>query len=342
MNNKIILVTGAAGFIGMHTSLKLLERGESVVGLDNLNDYYDPALKIARLGVLSKYPNFKFVKGDILDRNLIFDLFLNENFGGVVHLAAQAGVRYSVTNPFTYGDCNLTGFLNILEACRENQVSHLVYASSSSVYGGNKTVPFSEKDSVDQPLSLYAATKRANELMSYCYSHLYNIPITGLRFFTVYGPWGRPDQSLFLFVSAILAGKPINIFNNGLMSRDFTYIDDIVDGIIKVLDKPPTAVLDNVCERIHSSRLVNSPPQRIFNIGNGVPVALLEFILVLEKALKVTAIKNFLPMQAGDVIETYADTTALEQWIGFKPRVMVEEGVENFIKWYQDYYAVRP
>lgn len=330
------LVTGAAGFIGMHTAERLLQRGDTVVGLDNLNDYYDPALKLGRLDLLAQYPGFRFVRGDLVDRELMSTLFTTERFDGVVHLAAQAGVRYSVTNPHSYADCNLTGFLNVLEGCRQNQVGHLVYASSSSVYGGNEKMPFSEADRVDHPVSLYAATKRANELMAHSYSHLYNLPVTGLRFFTVYGPWGRPDQSLFLFVSAMLAGQAIKVFNEGKMRRDFTYIDDIVEGVIRVLDKPaaPDANFNPQNPLPDTSRA----PYRIFNIGNSDPVPLMDFIQAIEASLKMTAEKQFLPLQAGDVTETFADTRALDAWVGFKPATTVREGVDQFVAWYRRYY----
>lgn len=331
------LVTGVAGFIGMHVAKRLLDRGDFVVGIDNLNDYYDPALKLGRLEELSKYANFRFIKGDIANRSLISELFLREQFTGVVHLAAQAGVRYSVTNPHTYADCNLMGFLNILEGCRQNKVGHLVFASSSSVYGGNKKMPFAEGDSVDHPVSLYAATKRANELMAHSYSHLYNLPVTGLRFFTVYGPWGRPDQSLFLFVNAMLSGKPINIFNEGKMRRDFTYIDDIVEGVIRVLDKPATP--DNTFDSLNPMPHSGLAPYRIFNIGNSDPVPLMDFIDSIERSLDLVAEKNFLPLQAGDVTETFADTGALDAWIGFKPATTVTDGVNQFVDWYKQFYG---
>jgi UDP-glucuronate 4-epimerase len=326
-----ILVTGAAGFIGMHIAQRLLERGEVVVGLDNLNDYYDPNLKSDRIKVLQKYQNFKFVKGDLIDRELISDLFSRNEFTHVVHMAAQAGVRYSVTNPLSYADCNLTGFLNILEACRHNKISHLVYASSSSVYGDNKKMPFSESDPVDHPVSLYAATKRANELMAFSYSHLYRLPVTGLRFFTVYGPWGRPDQSLFLFVKSIMKNEPINVFNNGKMLRDFTYIDDIVNGVILVLDKPPN---------MNTSPNSKSAPSNLFNIGNGSPVPLLDFISAIEDCIGKVANKRFLPIQPGDVIETFADTRVLQEWVGIQPKKPIKEGVLEFINWFRDYYKV--
>jgi UDP-glucuronate 4-epimerase len=334
----IILVTGAAGFIGMHTAERLLKRGDTVVGLDNLNNYYDPELKLGRLAVLTQYPSFRFIRGDLVDRDMMSDLFTKEKFDVVVHLAAQAGVRYSVTNPHTYADCNLTGFLNVLECCRQNNVKHLVYASSSSVYGGNRKMPFSEVDSVDHPVSLYAATKRANELMAHSYSHLYDLPVTGLRFFTVYGPWGRPDQSLFLFVDAMLNNKPIKVFNEGNMLRDFTYIDDIVDGVIRVLDKPATC--NEVFNPLHPLPHTSTAPYRIFNIGNSDPVRLLDFIEAIEHSLNMKARKNFLPLQAGDVTETFADIRSLNTWVGFKPSTTVVAGVKNFVEWYLNYYKI--
>jgi UDP-glucuronate 4-epimerase len=331
-----LLVTGAAGFIGMHTVKRLLERGDIVFGFDNLNNYYDPKLKLARLKELSNFDNFSFIKGDLSDQKLIIDLFSAEKFDAVVHLAAQAGVRYSVSDPHSYADCNLSGFLNILEGCRYNQISHLVFASSSSVYGGNTKTPFSESDSVDHPLSLYAATKRANELMAHSYSHLYQIPITGLRFFTVYGPWGRPDQSLFLFVNAILKGEPIKIFNNGEMLRDFTYIDDVVQGVVRILDKPATGSSD--FDNLNPCPHIGHAPYRIFNVGNGRPLPLMDFIDAVENSLGVVAEKFFLPLQAGDVVETFADCRELNSWVDFRPSTAVQEGVDNFVKWYREFY----
>ena len=328
------MVTGAAGFIGMHTAERLLQRGDMVIGLDNLNEYYDPALKLGRLEVLAQYPGFRFIKGDIVEREFMATLFASEKFDRVIHLAAQAGVRYSVTNPHTYADCNLTGFLNILEGCRQNKITHLVYASSSSIYGGNRKMPFSEIDGSDHPVSLYAATKRANELMAHSYSHLYNLPVSGLRFFTVYGPWGRPDQSLFLFVDAMLNHQPIKIFNEGKMRRDFTYIDDIVEGLVRVLDKPATPSLNLNQLLPHNSWA----PYRIFNIGSGNPIPLMDFIDAIEESLGVTAEKSFLPLQAGDVEDTFADTSELGAWVGFKPDTPVKLGVENFLKWYRSFY----
>jgi UDP-glucuronate 4-epimerase len=333
-----ILITGSAGFIGMHIAERLLLRGDVVVGYDNLNHYYDPALKIARLNVLAKYPGFRFIKGDLVERDLIDKLFADEKFDCVVHLAAQAGVRYSVVNPHAYADSNLVGFLNVLEACRQNKVRHLVFASSSSVYGDNKKMPFSECDGVDHPVSLYAASKRANELMAHSYSHLYNLPVTGLRFFTVYGPWGRPDQSLFLFVSAMLKNEPIKVFNEGKMRRDFTYIGDIVEGIMRVVDKPATC--DPEFNVQYPQAHISSAPYRIFNIGSNNPVPLMDFITAIERSMGITAIKCLLPLQAGDVAETFADTTALEAWVGFKPTTSVTYGVDCFVNWYMSYYGV--
>jgi UDP-glucuronate 4-epimerase len=323
MSTKI-LVTGAAGFIGMHVCQRLLARGDEVVGIDNLNDYYEVALKEARLAQLTPQPNFRFVRLDIADRDGLAELFAKEKAQRVVHLAAQAGVRYSITNPQAYADSNLGGFLNILEACRHNPVAHLVYASSSSVYGGNEKMPFAEGDSVDRPVSLYAATKKANELMAHAYSHLYGIPATGLRFFTVYGPWGRPDMAYFSFAKAILAGQPIDVFNHGQLRRDFTYIDDIVEGIIRVLDKPATP-----------EAAAPHAAHRVFNIGNHEPVALLQFIETLEQALGREAIKVFKPMQPGDVLATFADTAQLQAWVGFSPKTSLTEGIDKFVTWYK-------
>lgn len=333
-----ILVTGAAGFIGSTLSHRLLARGDTVVGLDNLNDYYSVQLKLDRLARLTPQPGFRFVKLDVADREGMAALFAAEKFDRVIHLAAQAGVRYSIQNPHAYVDSNLVGFINILEGCRHHQVQHLTYASSSSVYGGNTKMPFSEHDSVDHPVSLYAATKKANELMAHTYSHLYGLPTTGLRFFTVYGPWGRPDMALFLFTKAILEGKPINVFNNGQMQRDFTYVDDIVEGVVRVSDhiaepnpgyRPETA-----------DPATSNVPYRVFNIGNHNPVPLMDFVGAIETALGRTAEKNFMPLQDGDVPATYADVDALEAWTGFTPKTTIQEGIGRFVAWYRDYYKV--
>jgi len=333
-----ILVTGAAGFIGMTTSLRLLARGDEVVGLDNLNDYYEVSLKENRLKRLTALPGFRFVKLDVGDRAGMEKLFAEEKFDKVIHLAAQAGVRYSIQNPHAYVDSNLVGFINVLEGCRHNQVQHLVYASSSSVYGGNTKMPFSEHDSVDHPVSLYAATKKANELMAHTYSHLYSLPTTGLRFFTVYGPWGRPDMALFLFTKAILEGRPIDVFNHGNMKRDFTYIDDIVEGVIRVMDR--TAAANPEYDPIAADPATSNVPYRVFNIGNNNPVQLLDFIGAIENALGMKAEKRLLPLQDGDVPATYANTDLLNDWVGFVPGTSVEDGVGRFVSWYRDYYKV--
>lgn len=331
-----ILVTGAAGFIGMHTSLRLLARGDQVVGVDNLNDYYDVTLKEARLECLSAHPNFGFHKLDVADRQSMVEMFAREKPQRVIHLAAQAGVRYSLTNPHAYIDANLQGFMNILEGCRHNGVEHLAYASSSSVYGGNTALPFSEHQNIDHPVSLYAATKKANELMAHTYSHLYGLPTTGLRFFTVYGPWGRPDMALFLFTRAILDGRPIDVFNHGQMVRDFTYIDDIVEGVIRVIDKPASS--DPAFDPAHPDPATSLAPYRIFNIGNSQPTPLMDYIDAVEVALGIAAIKNYLPLQPGDVPATAADTDELQTWVGFKPDTPVRIGVARFVDWYRSYY----
>ncbi len=330
------LVTGAAGFIGFHVTQRLLAAGNQVVGLDNLNDYYDVNLKTARLDLINTHPNFTFMKGDLADREGIAELFRSQRFQRVIHLAAQAGVRYSLENPLAYADANLIGHLNILEGCRHNQVEHLLYASSSSVYGLNRKMPFSTDDSVDHPVSLYAATKKANELMSHTYSHLYGIPTTGLRFFTVYGPWGRPDMALFKFTRAIIAGEKIDVYNHGQMRRDFTYIDDIAEAILRLQDVIPQADINWTVES--GSPATSSAPYRVYNIGNSQPVTLMKYIEALESALGQVAEKNMLPMQPGDVMETSADTTALYKVIGFKPQTSVEEGVARFVEWYKDFY----
>ncbi len=330
-----ILVTGAAGFIGYHLCEKLLARGDTVTGLDNLNDYYDVSLKEARLARLEGRDGFDFAKMDLCDRADMQALFDRSDFDAVVNLAAQAGVRYSLENPHAYTDSNIVGFTNLLECCRHNNTGHLVYASSSSVYGMNGSMPFSVDDNVDHPISLYAASKKANELMAHTYSHLYNIPTTGLRFFTVYGPWGRPDMALFLFTEAILKGEPIKVFNNGNMQRDFTYIDDIVEGIIRVTDK--TAAPDPDWDAKSPNPGTSSAPYRLYNIGNSNPVPLMEFIGAIEKAIGKEAEKEFLPMQPGDVAATYADIDALEAAVDYHPGTPVQEGIDKFVAWYLEY-----
>ncbi|ACK67828.1 NAD-dependent epimerase/dehydratase [Rippkaea orientalis PCC 8801] len=322
-----ILITGAAGFIGFHLSQKLLHQGATIIGIDNLNSYYDVSLKKARLQQIETDKNFRFYQLDIANRKTISELFTQHTFDYVIHLAAQAGVRYSLENPHAYVDSNLVGFVNILEGCRHGRIKHLVYASSSSVYGANKKIPFSTEDNVDHPISLYAATKKANELMAYTYSHLYRLPTTGLRFFTVYGPWGRPDMAYFMFTKAILAGEPIKVFNNGKMKRDFTYIDDIVEGIIRVMNRIPNPLESEL-----------GVPYKVYNIGNNQPVELLKFIEILETCLGKKAIKNFLPMQPGDVPMTYADIDDLMKDVGFRPDTPLEIGLEQFVCWYQTYY----
>ncbi|WP_416758305.1 NAD-dependent epimerase [Roseateles sp. So40a] len=331
-----VLVTGAAGFIGMHVSQILLARGDQVVGLDNLNDYYDPRLKHDRLARLTGKPGFEFVQMDVADRQGIADLFAKHRFDRVVHLAAQAGVRYSLVNPHAYIESNIVGFTNILEGCRHTEVQHLAYASSSSVYGGNTLMPFSEHHGVDHPVSLYAATKKANELMAHTYSHLFNLPTTGLRFFTVYGPWGRPDMALFLFTKAILAGEPIKVFNHGKMIRDFTYIDDIAEGVVRVLDR--TATADPAYDPLKADPARSNAPYRVFNIGNHAPIPLMDFIAAIEQAVGQEAIKEFLPLQDGDVPATHADVEELADWTGFRPAMPVPEGIRRFVAWYRDYY----
>ncbi len=331
-----VLLTGAAGFIGMHVSQLLLARGDEVVGVDNLNDYYDVALKEARLARLAPNPRFRLSRLDIADRDGIAALFAKERPQRVINLAAQAGVRYSLENPHAYVDSNVVGFVNILEGCRHNGVEHFVYASSSSIYGGNERMPFSEHDNVDHPVSLYAATKKANELMAHTYSHLFNLPTTGLRFFTVYGPWGRPDMALFLFAKAILEDRPIDVFNHGKMRRDFTYIDDIAEGVIRVLDRPPQA--DPGFDKQVPDPATSWAPYRVFNIGNNQPVELMAYIAALEQALGKTATKNFMPLQDGDVPATYADTAELTRVTGFSPQTPVAEGVRRFVEWYRAYH----
>lgn len=332
------LVTGAAGFIGFYVSQRLLAAGHTVVGIDNLNDYYDVNLKLARLAQLENKDGFSFIKLDLADREGMAALFAEQRFDRVIHLAAQAGVRYSIENPLAYADSNLIGFVNVLEGCRHNKVGHLLYASSSSVYGLNKKQPFSTDDSVDHPVSLYAATKKANELMAHTYSHLYSLPTTGLRFFTVYGPWGRPDMALFKFTKAIIAGQSIDVYNRGEMRRDFTYIDDIAEAIVRLQDVIPQAQPDWTVE--NGSPASSSAPYSVYNIGNNSPVKLTAYISALEKALGTEASKNLLPMQPGDVHETSADTQPLYEAINFKPETTVEQGVQNFVDWYCDFYHV--
>jgi UDP-glucuronate 4-epimerase len=332
------LVTGAAGFIGFHVSQRLLAAGHQVVGIDNLNDYYDVNLKHARLNLIKANPGFTFIEMDLADRDAMASLFGQNRFQRVIHLGAQAGVRYSIENPHAYADANLIGHLNILEGCRHHKIEHLLYASSSSVYGLNRKMPFSTEDSVDHPVSLYAATKKANELMSHTYSHLYQLPTTGLRFFTVYGPWGRPDMALFKFTRAMIAGEAIDVYNQGQMKRDFTYIDDIAEAIVRLQDVIPQK--DDHWTVETGSPATSSAPYRVYNIGNSQPVTLMSYIEAIEKALGITANKNLMPMQPGDVLETSADTSALFEAIGFKPQTGVEEGVKKFVNWYRDFYSV--
>jgi len=333
-----VLVTGAAGFIGSYVCLRLLERGDRVVGLDNLNDYYDVSLKEARLDRFINHTNFRFVKMNLQDREGMENLFAEENFDQVVNLAAQAGVRYSLQNPHAYIDSNIVGFMNVLEGCRHHGVKHLVYASSSSVYGANEKTPFSEHDAVNHPLSLYAASKKANELMAHSYAHLYGIPTTGLRFFTVYGPWGRPDMAFFLFTKAILEGRAIDVFNYGKMRRDFTYIDDIVEGVIRVLDHK--AQPNNDWSAMQPDAASSQAPWQIYNIGNASSIELISYIAAIEKALGMVAKKNFMPMQAGDVMVTHANVSDLMEGVGFKPETSVEEGISRFVVWYRAYYQL--
>ncbi len=334
-----ILVTGVAGFIGAALAMRLLERGDTVHGVDNLNDYYDVSLKEARLARVKKQRNFSFDKLDVADREGMAALFRARQFGVVVHLAAQAGVRYSIENPYAYIDANLVGFGNVLEGCRHNGVRHLVYASTSSVYGANTKLPFSEHDNVDHPVSLYAASKKANELMAHAYAHLYGLCCTGLRFFTVYGPWGRPDMALFKFTKGILEGTPIPVFNRGQMIRDFTYIDDVIEGVVRAIDRPATP--DPAWSGEAPDPATSYAPYRIYNIGNNEPVELLRYIEVLENCLGKKANKELLPMQEGDVPATYANTDDLERDVGFRPRTTVETGVSRFVAWYREYYGVQ-
>lgn len=334
-----ILVTGAAGFIGYHVTRRLLEAGRDVVGLDNLNAYYDPALKHARLAQLSALPNFHFEKRDLADRDGIAALFAAHRFPAVVHLAAQAGVRHSLIDPHAYVDANIVGFLNVLEGCRHHGCRHLLYASSSSVYGANTKLPFSTSDNVDHPVSLYGATKKANEGMAHSYAHLFDLPATGLRFFTVYGPWGRPDMAMWLFAEAILAGRPIRLFNHGRMRRDFTYIDDIVEAVVRLIDRPATG--DPGWSGDHPDPATSRAPWRLYNIGNNAPVEVTHVVRLIEEALGHTAQRELLPMQPGDVAETYADVAALEAAVGFKPKTPIEEGVSRFVKWFREYKGQR-
>ncbi|MDT2759592.1 NAD-dependent epimerase [Enterococcus xiangfangensis] len=334
-----LLVTGSAGFIGYHLVKQLLHRNQDIdiIGIDNLNDYYEVNLKKNRLAALEDERHFEFLKKDISDKEALFSLFAKEKFDVVINLAAQAGVRYSLENPQAYIDSNVTGFFNILEACRKFPVKHLLYASSSSVYGGNKKIPFSTEDNVDHPVSLYAATKKSNELMAHSYSHLFGIPTTGLRFFTVYGPWGRPDMAYFSFTKNIIEGNTIKIFNNGKMKRDFTYIDDIVEGIARLIDNPPTTDPDWTEENGSSSSWA---PYKIYNIGNNHPIELMRFVNILEEKIGKEVAKEFHAMQPGDVIQTYADVSDLEKKIGFKPTTSLEEGLGQFVDWYKDYYKI--
>lgn len=330
------LVTGAAGFVGYHVAERLLSQGKEVLGIDNVNGYYDVGLKRARLERLAPHEKFRFLEADLAGRDVVAAAFADYRPEVVVHLAAQAGVRYSLQNPHAYVDSNLVGFVNILEGCRHNGVQHLVYASSSSVYGANTTIPFSVSHNVDHPVSLYAATKKSNELMAHTYSHLYRLPTTGLRFFTVYGPWGRPDMAYFLFTKAILAGRPIDVFNNGNMRRDFTYIDDVVEGVLRTAEHVATP--DPAWNSADPDPGTSSAPYRVYNIGNNQPVELLRMIQILERALGVEAVKNFLPMQPGDVLETYANVDDLVRDVGFRPSTSLEVGLGRFVEWYRAYY----
>ncbi|MBP2656387.1 MAG: UDP-glucose 4-epimerase [Firmicutes bacterium] len=336
--DKQYLVTGAAGFIGLHLAKRLLEQGCKVIGLDNLNDYYDVNLKKSRLEILNKYDLFHFVHADLQDNQAVTSLFNTRAIDIVVNLAAQAGVRYSIANPHAYIQSNIVGFMNILEACRHHQIEHLVYASSSSVYGMNINMPFSVHHNVDHPISLYAASKKSNELMAHTYSHLFGLPTTGLRFFTVYGPWGRPDMAPFLFTNAIINGKPIQVFNNGNMKRDFTYIDDIVEGIVRLLNNPPRANAD--WDKQKADPGSSSAPYKIYNIGNSKPIDLMEFIETIEAKIGKKAHKDFLPLQDGDVPVTYADVKDLIEDVGFKPAITIKDGIDHFIDWYMSYYAI--
>jgi UDP-glucuronate 4-epimerase len=337
MKDENVLVTGAAGFIGFHVAQRLLSSGRKVVGLDSVNDYYDPALKEARLDILKGQSKFTFVKSDLANREATKSLFAQHRFPAVVHLAAQAGVRYSLENPHAYTDANIEGFLNVLEGCRHHGCGHLLFASSSSVYGANTKLPFSVQDNVDHPISLYAASKKANELMAHAYSHLYRIPATGLRFFTVYGPWGRPDMAMFIFAKAILEGKPIRLFNRGNMRRDFTYVDDIVEAIVRLIDRPPQG--NPSWSGADPDPASSVAPWKIYNIGNNRPEELMHVVAVLEKEFGRPAIKEMLPMQPGDVPATFADIEDLERDIGFKPSTTIEDGIARFSKWFREYHG---
>jgi len=338
MTDKAILVTGAAGFIGFHVAQRLLSTGSKVVGLDNLNDYYDPKLKEARLDILKRQSNFTFVKLNLADRDSVKSLFAQHRFPAVIHLAAQAGVRYSLQNPHAYVDANIEGFVNVLEGCRHGDCGHLLFASSSSVYGANTKLPFSVQDNVDHPISLYAASKKANELMAHAYSHLYKIPATGLRFFTVYGPWGRPDMAMFIFAKAILSGTPIRLFNHGNMRRDFTYIDDVVEAVVRLMDRPPQG--NPAWSGAKPDPATSSAPWKIYNIGNNRPEELLHVVSLLEKELGRTAVREMLPMQPGDVPATYADIDDLARDVGFRPATTIEDGIARFAKWYRAYHEI--
>jgi UDP-glucuronate 4-epimerase len=338
MADNIVLVTGAAGFIGFHVTQRLLAEGRQVVGIDSLNSYYDPKLKEARLAMLASQPGFSFRKLDLADRAAMKALFAEHRFPAVVHLAAQAGVRYSLENPHAYVDANLEGFINVLEGCRHNGCEHLLFASSSSVYGANTKLPFSVKDNVDHPISLYAATKKANELMAHSYSHLYRLPATGLRFFTVYGPWGRPDMAMFIFAKAILAGQPVRLFNHGRMRRDFTYVDDVVQAVVRLIGRPPQG--NPAWDGNRPDPAASRAPWAVYNIGNNHPEDLMHVISLLEKEFGRDAIKEMLPMQPGDVEATYADVADLERDIGFKPATPIQDGIARFAKWYRDYHRI--
>ena len=338
MTQDAILVTGAAGFIGFHVAQRLLSSGRDVVGLDSVNDYYDPALKRARLDVLTRQSKFTFVQSDLADREATKSLFAKHRFPAVIHLAAQAGVRYSLENPHAYSDANIEGFLNVLEGCRHHGCGHLLFASSSSVYGANTKLPFSVRDNVDHPISLYAASKKANELMAHAYSHLYRIPATGLRFFTVYGPWGRPDMAMFIFAKAILEGKPIRLFNHGNMRRDFTYVDDVVEAIARLIDHPPQG--NPAWSGANPDPASSAAPWKIYNIGNNRPEELMHVVALLEKEFGRPAIKEMLPMQPGDVPATYADIEDLARDVGFRPATSIEDGIARFSKWFREYHGI--